>query len=208
VQVTDRVHFDATSLDCRTMKIKWYWAPSVRRCSSLNLLWTKIKNKGKKAPWPGSTRELYRLSDRRLSVKLLPTFANRGVSRSPRGGSPTTVISFLDRSRFFFQVTPQLYSRDCLDPVSDPLLLRKSGNAGNRTRTLGSVARNSDHKITEAVELRWMPIQFLTFFHQKLSLLGVNKCAVTGKISSFCDNVISAHASWISGSECCDIFCH
>jgi hypothetical protein len=32
-----------------------------------------------------------------------------------------------------------------VDPVPDPLLLRKSGSVGNRTRTSGSVARNSDH---------------------------------------------------------------
>jgi hypothetical protein len=37
-----------------------------------------------------------------------------------------------------------------MDPVPDPLFLRKSGNAGNRTGTSGSVARNSDHT-TEAV---------------------------------------------------------
>jgi hypothetical protein len=36
-------------------------------------------------------------------------------------------------------------------PVPDPLLLRKSGSAENRTRTSGSVARNSDHYTTEAV---------------------------------------------------------
>jgi hypothetical protein len=33
-----------------------------------------------------------------------------------------------------------------VDPVPDPLLLRKSGSSGNRTRTSGSVARNSDHR--------------------------------------------------------------
>jgi hypothetical protein len=40
-----------------------------------------------------------------------------------------------------------------VDPVPDPLLLRKkkSGSAGNRTRTSGSVARNFDHWTTEAV---------------------------------------------------------
>jgi hypothetical protein len=38
-----------------------------------------------------------------------------------------------------------------VDPVPDPLLLRKSGSAGNRTRTSGSVVKNSDHKIKEAV---------------------------------------------------------
>jgi hypothetical protein len=39
-----------------------------------------------------------------------------------------------------------------VDPVPDPLLLRKSGSAGNRTRTSRSVARNPDHWTTEAVQ--------------------------------------------------------
>jgi hypothetical protein len=56
------------------------------------------------------------------------------------------VLGFLDRSRYvFFQAAPQLYSRGWVDPVPDTLLLRKSGSAGKRTRTSGSVARNSDH---------------------------------------------------------------
>jgi hypothetical protein len=38
-----------------------------------------------------------------------------------------------------------------VDPVPDPLLVRKYGSAGNRTRASGSVARNSDHQTTEAV---------------------------------------------------------
>jgi hypothetical protein len=38
-----------------------------------------------------------------------------------------------------------------VDPVSEPLLLRKSGSAGNRTWTSGSVARNSDYSTTVAV---------------------------------------------------------
>jgi hypothetical protein len=36
-------------------------------------------------------------------------------------------------------------------PDPDPLLLRKSGSAGNRTRTSGSVARKSDYYTTEVV---------------------------------------------------------
>jgi hypothetical protein len=53
-------------------------------------------------------------------------------------------LGFLDLSRyFFFQVAPELYSRGWVDPVPDPLLLRKSGSAGNRTWTPGSVAKNS-----------------------------------------------------------------
>jgi hypothetical protein len=41
---------------------------------------------------------------------LVPNFADRGVSRGQRGGSPTAVnLSFLDRSRYFlFQVAPHL----------------------------------------------------------------------------------------------------
>jgi hypothetical protein len=47
------------------------------------------------------------------------------------------ILGFPDRSRyFFFQVAPQLYSRGWVDPVPDPLLLRKSGSDGNRTRYL------------------------------------------------------------------------
>jgi hypothetical protein len=47
------------------------------------------------------------------------------------------ILGFLDRSRYyFFQVTPHLYSRGWVDPVRDPLLLRISGRAGNRTRDL------------------------------------------------------------------------
>jgi hypothetical protein len=32
-----------------------------------------------------------------------------------------------------------------VDPVPDPLFLRKFGSAGNRTRASGTVARNSDN---------------------------------------------------------------
>jgi hypothetical protein len=38
-----------------------------------------------------------------------------------------------------------------MDSVADSLLLRKSGGAGNGTRTSVSVARNFDNKTTEAV---------------------------------------------------------
>jgi hypothetical protein len=62
---------------------------------------------------------------------------------------PTAVnLGFLHRSHYFsIQVAPQLTSRGWVDPVPDTLLLRKSVSAGNRTRSSGSVARNSDHLI-------------------------------------------------------------
>jgi hypothetical protein len=76
-------------------------------------------------------------SDRCLSAKLVPTFPDRGccvVSTTyPYGRN----LGFLDRSRcVFFQVAPQLYLRGWVDPVPDPLLLRKSDSAGNWTRDL------------------------------------------------------------------------
>jgi hypothetical protein len=78
-----------------------------------------------------------------LSAKLVPTFADRGVPCSQRNGRN---LRFLGRSHYFlFWVVPQLHSRGWVDPIPDPLLLRKSGSAGNRTRISGSVARNSDH---------------------------------------------------------------
>jgi hypothetical protein len=63
-------------------------------------------------PWPESASELYRPKDHRLLAKPVPTFAGRGVARGQRNRSLGRNLGFLDRSRyFFFQVTPQLYSR-------------------------------------------------------------------------------------------------
>jgi hypothetical protein len=46
-------------------------------------------------------------------------------------------LSFLDQSRYFFiQVAPQLSSRGWVDPIPDPLLLRKFGRDRNRTQDL------------------------------------------------------------------------
>jgi hypothetical protein len=100
----------------------------------------------KRTPWPGSASELYRPSDCRLSEKLVPTFADWGCHVVSVTDPYGRILGFIDWSRyFFFQVASQLYSRGWVDPVLDPLLLRKSGSSGNRTMTSGSVARNSDH---------------------------------------------------------------
>jgi hypothetical protein len=100
----------------------------------------------KKTLWSEFASELYRPRDRCLSAKLVLTFEGRGchvvILTDPYGRN----LGFLDRSRYIvIQVAPQLYSRGWVDPVTDPLLLRKSGSAGIRTRTCGPVARNSDH---------------------------------------------------------------
>ena len=61
----------------------------------------------------------------------------RGVTWSAQRVPTVVNLCFLDRSRYLFiQVAPQLTSRGWVDPVRDPLLLRKSGSAGNRTRDL------------------------------------------------------------------------
>jgi hypothetical protein len=58
-------------------------------------------NKQKQTPWSESASELYRPSDRRLSAKRLPTFADKGchvvIVTDPYG----RILGFLDRSRYF-----------------------------------------------------------------------------------------------------------
>jgi hypothetical protein len=74
-----------------------------------------------------------------LVGELVPTFFLRiEVVAWSAQRIPTVVnLDFLDWSRyFFFQVAPQLSSRGWVDPVPDPPLLRKSGNAENRTQDL------------------------------------------------------------------------
>jgi hypothetical protein len=83
--------------------------------------------------------------DRHLSATLVPTFADKGCQMASVTDLYGRILGFPNRNRyFFFQLAPQLYSRGSVDPVPDPLLVRKCGRAGNRTRTSGSVARNSD----------------------------------------------------------------
>jgi hypothetical protein len=70
------------------------------------------ENKDKMLNSVALVRERTIPSDRRLSAKLVLTFADRGcrvVSVTEPYGS---IFGFLDRRRyFFFQVAPQLYSR-------------------------------------------------------------------------------------------------
>jgi hypothetical protein len=102
--------------------------------STLHLPKKKKKNW---TPWSESASELCRPSDCRLSEKLVPTFADRGCHEVNITDPHDRILAFLDRSRYyFFQVAPQLYSWGWVDPVPDPLLLRKSGNGGKRTRDL------------------------------------------------------------------------
>jgi hypothetical protein len=72
-----------------------------------------------KTPWPDSARELYRPSDRLLSAKLVPNFADRRCHVVIVIDHYDRILGFLDRSRYFFiQVAPQLYSRGLSGPCS------------------------------------------------------------------------------------------
>jgi CBS-domain-containing membrane protein len=65
----------------------------------------------KQTPWSESTSELYRPSDRCLSVKLVPTFTDRGCHVVCVMNPYSHILGILDQSHyFFFQVTTQLYS--------------------------------------------------------------------------------------------------
>jgi hypothetical protein len=83
-----------------------------------------------------------------LLSEIVPNFADRWCHVVSVTYPYGCILDFLDRSRYFlFQVAPQLYSRGWVDLVPDPLFLGKSGIAGNRTRTSGSVAMSSEHSL-------------------------------------------------------------
>jgi hypothetical protein len=101
--------------------------------------------KQNQTPWRESACELYQPRNRRLLEKLVPNSTDSGCHVVSETDSYVRILGSLERSSyFFFQVAPQLYSPDWVDPVPDPLFLGKSGSAGNRTRTSGSVDRDSD----------------------------------------------------------------
>jgi hypothetical protein len=127
--------------------LKWIWFPSKM---SLNFIFSHLSflynlRGKKKTPWSESASELHRPSDHRLSAKLLPIFCGYRVPHGQRDGSLRPYSRFsIQEPLLFYQVAHQLYSRNWVDPVPDPLVLC-SGSAGNRTRASGSVAENSDH---------------------------------------------------------------
>jgi hypothetical protein len=67
------------------------------------------------------------------SAKLVPTFADRGCCVVSATNSHSRILGFLNRIRYYFFQVAELYSRGWVDPVLDPLLIRKSGSTGNRT---------------------------------------------------------------------------
>jgi hypothetical protein len=77
-------------------------------------------------------------------LNLRPTFADRGVSRVQRGGSPTVVnLSFIDRSCYFLTSSSSfILTRAEWAPFQNHYY---SENVGIEPRTSGLAARNSEH---------------------------------------------------------------
>jgi hypothetical protein len=100
----------------------WEWLMFGRSSNSKNKL------------WPRSTSELYWPNDHRFSAKLVPTFADRECRAVNVMDPYGCILGFVDQNCYFiFQVAPHLYSQGWVDPLPDPLLLRKSGSARNGT---------------------------------------------------------------------------
>jgi hypothetical protein len=66
------------------------------------------------------------LSDRRLSAKLVLILWIESVAWSAQRFPTAVNFGFLDRSRSFLEIAPQLSSRGGVNTVPDPLLRRKN----------------------------------------------------------------------------------
>jgi hypothetical protein len=70
-----------------------------------------------------------------------------------------------------------------VNPVPDPLFLRKSGSTGNRTQASGSVARDSDHWTREVVPSdRLNTENNSTYLRLSVTIfsMGTNGCLLVG----------------------------
>jgi hypothetical protein len=73
-----------------------------RNCLQLTVVFKEEIHTSKLTPWPQSASDLYRLSYRRLSAKLVPHFADRGCHVVSVTDPYGRILGFLDRSRYFF----------------------------------------------------------------------------------------------------------
>jgi hypothetical protein len=79
-----------------------------------------------------------------MSAKIVPTFADTGCRVAIAMDPPAVNLGFIDTEPLLFHSSSTSVILTRLnDPVPDPVLLRISGSAGNRTLFSGSVVRNS-----------------------------------------------------------------
>jgi hypothetical protein len=88
-------------------------------------------------PFLVSASELYRLMTA-AADEVSANFCGLGSVAWSAQRVPTAVnLGILDQRRYFFiQVAPHLSSRGSMDPVPDPLLVRKFGSVAYQTRDL------------------------------------------------------------------------
>jgi hypothetical protein len=81
-----------------------------------------------------------------MSVKLLPTFVDRGC-RVVSATDPKAInLDFRDTEPLLsYSSSFSVILTRRVEPVPDPLFLRKSDSTGIEPGISGSVARNSDH---------------------------------------------------------------
>jgi hypothetical protein len=86
---------------------------------------------------------------------LVPTFADRGVSRGQHGGTPTVVyLSFLDRSRYFSFKYLLIYPHEAeWTPFQTHRYAENLVAPGIEPGNSGLAARNSDHWTAEAAHI-------------------------------------------------------
>jgi hypothetical protein len=109
-----------------------------------NLTWLGIWSGGdyqrlrEDAPWPLVRERTIPTERPPLDEILVLTFVDRGVLRGQRGGSPRPLISvfYTGVATFLPSSSSFILTRAWVDPIPDPLLLRKFGSAGYRTRDL------------------------------------------------------------------------
>ena len=79
-------------------------------------------------------------SGRRRSAKLVPNFADKGVSRGQRNGSPRPLISVYRTwiATYFIQVAPQLTSRGSRGKI----ILQEANTEGDTVQNMKSQQQN------------------------------------------------------------------
>jgi hypothetical protein len=90
--------------------------------------------------------QLLRIGGVAWSAQLIPTDVN---------------LSFLDRSRYFLEISRQLFSCGRVDPVPDPLILRKTGSDGNRPTHDNTVYKKQRHTLIPRAEFEAVTIIFV-----------------------------------------------
>jgi hypothetical protein len=167
------IKFLITNID----RVNTYWEYKGNMFNCLNSGWQKQTNSVALSPWPNYTD----WATSTCGQNSVPTFVDRGVLRGQRGLSPTVVnFSFLDWSCYFSFKSLLIYPhKGRVDPVPDPLLLRKSCNTGNRTRDLWVSSQElwpQDHRgrnrgWQESIFLAFIIILSILFWILKIKLL-------------------------------------